>query len=85
MKNNRLQHSLPVPFLLNSEKDFNNEKNFTVVVNEKAMTGAFNKANYDTFKGKTIRAKGKVSKFQNQVQVQINDEKNLKIVESDKK
>jgi alkaline phosphatase D len=71
--------------LLNSEKDFNNEKNFTVVVNEKAMTGAFNKANYDTFKGKTIRAKGKVSKFQNQVQVQINDEKNLKIVESDKK
>ncbi len=67
--------------LLNSDKDFGSDRNFTVVVNEKAMTGAFDKATYDTFKGKTIRAKGKVTVFKDAPQIQIDDAKALEIVE----
>lgn len=67
--------------LLNSLKDFRSEDNFTVVVNEKAMTGVFDKATFDTFKGKTIRAKGKLSEYQGKVQLQIDDAANLEVVE----
>jgi len=70
--------------LLNSDKDFNSDKNFTVVVNEAAMTGPFDKATYDTFKGKTIRAKGKVTLFKDAPQIQIDDAKLLEIVEEKK-
>lgn len=66
--------------LLNSLKDFRSVENFTVVVNEKAMTGAFEKATFDTFKGKTIRAKGKLSEYQGALQLQIDDPMNLEIV-----
>jgi len=71
--------------LLNSDKDFNSDKNFTVVVNEKAMTGKFEKATYDTFKGKTIRAKGKVTLFKDAPQIQIDDAKLLEIVDEKEK
>ncbi|MCU0706032.1 MAG: alkaline phosphatase family protein [Fimbriiglobus sp.] len=67
--------------LLNSLKDFKSDDNFTVVVNEKAMTGPYEKATYDTFKGKTIRARGKLSEFQKKLQLQIDDPANLEIVE----
>jgi alkaline phosphatase D len=67
--------------LLNSEKDFRSEVNFTVVLNNKAWTGKYEGATYDTFKGKTIRATGKLSTFQGALQIQIDDEKNLEIVE----
>jgi len=67
--------------LLNSEKDFKSDKNFTVVVNAKAQTGKFDKATFDTFRGKTIRVKGKLSTFQGNLQIQVNDEKELEIVE----
>ena len=70
--------------LLNSEKDFKNERNFTVVVNDKARTGKLDKATFDTFKGKTIRVKGKLSTFQNNLQIQVNDEKDLEFVEEKK-
>ena len=40
-----------------------------VVLDTKAMTGAYEKATFDTFKGKTIRAKGKVQKFKDQYEV----------------
>ena len=68
--------------LLNSEKDFQSETNFTVAVNEKAMTGKYDKATYDTFKGKTIRVKGKLSTFQDRLQIQVDDAGSLEIVES---
>jgi len=68
--------------LLNSQKDFKSDTNFTVVVNDKAWTGKFDKATYDTFKGKTIKAKGKLSTFNGTLQIQINDEKDLEIVEA---
>jgi alkaline phosphatase D len=67
--------------LLNSLKDFRSVDNFTVVVNEKAMTGPYAKATFDTFKGKTIRAKGKLSEYQNQLQLQIDDAAMLEVVE----
>ena len=70
--------------LLNSEKDFASEKNFTIAVNEKAMTGKFDKATFDTFKDKTIRVKGKLSEFQKKLQIQINDAKDIEIVEAEK-
>ena len=70
--------------LLNSEKDFQNEKNFTVAVNEKAMSGKYDKATFDTFKGKTIRVKGKLTTFQDRLQIQVNDAKDLEIVDSEK-
>ncbi|MEO2090521.1 MAG: hypothetical protein ABGY75_13635 [Gemmataceae bacterium] len=66
--------------LLNSLRDFRSDDNFTVVVNEKAMTGDYAKATFDTFKGKTVRAKGKLSEFQKKLQLQIDDPKNLEIV-----
>jgi alkaline phosphatase D len=68
--------------LLNSLKDFKSDDNFTVVVNEKAMTGKYEKATFDTFKGKTIRAKGKLSEFQKKLQIQIDDAAMLEIVEA---
>ena len=70
--------------LLNSDKDFKSDKNFTVVVNDKALTGKLEKATFDTFKGKTIRVKGKVSTFQGSLQIQVNDEKEIEIVEAKK-
>ncbi len=67
--------------LLNSESDFRSEMNFTVVVNAKARTDKYKAATVDTFKGKTIRAKGKVTEYQNRPQLEINDETMLEIVE----
>ena len=70
--------------LLNSLKDFKSDDCFTVVLNAKGMTGTFEKATFDTFKGKTIKAKGKLSEFGGKMQLQINDEKSLEIVEEKK-
>jgi len=70
--------------LLNSEKDFRSDKNFNVVVNDKAWTGKFDKATFDTFKGKTIKAKGKLSTYMGKLQLEINDEKDLEIVDAKK-
>lgn len=67
--------------LLNSEADFRSAKNFTVVVEADAMTGLFEKATFDTFKGKTIRAKGTVKEYMKQVEIMVDDAKNLEIVE----
>ena len=67
--------------LLNSRKDFKSDDCFTVVLNTKAMTGKFDKATYDTFKGKTIRAAGKLSSYGGKLQLQIEDEKSLEVVE----
>ncbi len=72
--------------LLNSEKDFRSEKNLTVVVNAKALTGKWDKATFETFKDKTVRVKGKVTKYtpkagNDQIEIMVNDEKQIEIVE----
>lgn len=66
---------------LNSHADFRNEKNFTVVVTGKALVeGEWKDLKPDDLKGKVIRVKGKVSKFQEKPQIIIEDEKKLEIV-----
>lgn len=65
---------------LNSEADFKDEKNFTVVMNAKSREGTWKDATGDTFKGKTVRIKGKLSKFQNQIQIEVDDEKQVEVV-----
>ncbi len=71
--------------LLNSDADFRAKANFTVVFNEKAKNGKYDKADYDTFKDKVIRATGKVTQFKDAPQIQIDDEKSLEIIEAEKK
>jgi alkaline phosphatase D len=66
--------------LLNSLKDFKSDDCFTVVLNEKGRTGPLANSTYDTFKGKTIRAKGKLSEYMGKLQLQIDDAKDLLIV-----
>lgn len=65
---------------LNSESDFRDEKNFTVVMNAKSREGIYKDATGDTFKGKVVRVKGKLSKFQNQIQIEVDDEKQIEVV-----
>jgi alkaline phosphatase D len=67
--------------LLNSDKNFRSDDNFTVVVNEKAMTGKYEKATHDLFMDKTVRAKGTLSEYQGKLQIQVDDAANLEIVE----
>ncbi|MBL8866944.1 MAG: hypothetical protein JNK93_15410, partial [Planctomycetia bacterium] len=62
------------------EADFRDEKNFTVVMNAKSREGTWKDATGDTFKGKTVRIKGKLSKFQNQIQIEVDDEKQVEVV-----
>lgn len=65
---------------LNSEKDFRNDLNFTVVLNASAMKGKWAKANSDTFKDKIIRVNGTVSKFRDAPQIEVNDENQIEII-----
>ena len=67
--------------LLNSLKDFKSADCFTVVVNDKALAGAWEKATYDTFAGRTIRAKGKLSEYGKKLELVIDDAKDLEVVE----
>lgn len=66
---------------LNSERDFRSELNFTVVLNAAARKGKWEKATADTFKDKVIRVTGTVSEFRNSPQIEVNDEKQIEIVE----
>jgi len=66
---------------LNSEKAFKDPLNFTVVVNAKAKTGKWEKATPDTFKNKTIRVTGTVSEFKGSPQIEVNEEKQIEILE----
>lgn len=67
--------------LLNSEADFRSDKNFTVLLEINSMSGPYSKAKYNTFEGKTIRATGMVKEFNKQLEIVVDDAKNLQIVE----
>jgi len=67
--------------LLNSESDFRSDKNFTIVVEPAALTGPFASASFETFKGKTIRAKGLVKEYMKQIEIVISEANNLELVE----
>jgi len=66
---------------LNSDADFKSEANFTVVVNAKARSDKYKEATGDTFKGKTVRVKGKLSEYQKRLQLEIDDEKQLEVID----
>ena len=69
---------------LDSEENFRDEKNFAVVITKKGAEslnndGIDNPA--DHFKGKTIRAKGKVSEVDGIPRIEIDDAKQIEIPE----
>jgi len=66
---------------LNSEKNRNDELNFTVVVGTMALTGKWEKATKETFVGKTVRVTGTVSEFNKTLQIVVDDEKQLEILD----
>ncbi len=66
--------------LLNSQTDYRNERNFTVVVNRSAMTGHFANADLETFLGETIRVKGVISIYQATKQLQVDAAEQLELV-----
>jgi alkaline phosphatase D len=68
--------------LLNSEKDFRDKGNFTVVLQAKALKGKFEKATDKTFNGKHIRVSGTVILYKDsQPEIIVEEEKQLEIVE----
>ncbi len=67
---------------LNSDKNFRNKENFTVVLMPKGKTGKWEKADGDTFKGKIIRATGTVKLFKDSPQLDIAEPAQLEIVEA---
>ena len=83
---NALEHRGEI--FLDSEEDFHDEKNLGIVVTK---TGAakFKEAKVDDpavhFKAKTIRVKGKVIIVEERPRIEVDDPKQIQIVEKDKK
>jgi len=67
--------------LLNSDTDFRSPKNFTVVVNQSALTGDYSNASFENFKEKTIRASGKISLYNGAKQLQIDDASKIMLIQ----
>jgi len=69
---------------LNSEEKYQNDKNFTVVIDAKAA-GQLKEAKIDDpathFKGKTIRVSGTVTTFRDHPQIKVEDAKQIQVVE----
>jgi hypothetical protein len=71
-------------YFLDSEEDFHDEKNLSVVVSYD-HAGKFHEAGIDDpseyYKGKTIRVTGKVIEEDNQVRIRVEDPKQIKLVD----
>ena len=69
---------------LNSEEDFKNPKNFTLFIDKDALA-KFKEAKIDDpsahFKGKLVRAQGKVVLYQNRPEIKLGSPDDIKIVE----
>jgi DNA/RNA endonuclease YhcR with UshA esterase domain len=72
---------------LNSEANFRDAKNFTVVLDQKALE-KFKKAKIDDpaahFKGKTIHVTGMVTLFREHPQIKVEDADQVSVVEKKK-
>jgi len=72
---------------LNSAAKFRNAKNFTVVIDQKALE-KFKKAKIEDpaahFKGKTIRVTGTVTLFREHPQIKVDDPGQVSVVEKKK-
>ena len=66
---------------LNSEADYKSDANFVVVLSVKALGDKYKEATGDTFKGKTIKATGKVILYQKKPEIIVDDEAKLEVVE----
>ncbi len=69
---------------LNSEAEFKDPKNFTLFIDKDALA-KFKEAKIDDpaahFKGKTVRAEGKVVLYQNRPEIKLGGPDDIKIVE----
>jgi DNA/RNA endonuclease YhcR with UshA esterase domain len=69
---------------LNSEEDFKSSKNFTLFIDKDALA-KFKEAKIDDpsahFKGKLVRAQGKVVLYQNRPEIKLGGPDDIKIVE----
>lgn len=69
---------------LNSEKNFRDKENLTIVLTKDARKGIWEKATGDTFLNKPIKVTGTVSEFNGSLQIEIKDEKMIEIIEEKK-
>lgn len=68
--------------LLNSERDYRSDDNFTIVITGAAYEmGKWKGADLDVFKDKTIRVKGTIAEYNGKPQIQVRDEGQIEIVE----
>lgn len=67
--------------LLNSQENHRSPENFTVVVNPSALSGQFQNAKLEQFKGKQIRAEGQISIYRGQKQLVVDSAEQLQMVE----
>jgi DNA/RNA endonuclease YhcR with UshA esterase domain len=72
-------------FFLNSEKNFKDEKNFTLFI-DKAGAKKFEEAKIDptNYEGKTVRARGEVKLYRERPEIIVTEPKQLEIVEKKK-
>ncbi len=69
---------------LNSEKNFRDKDNFTIVLTKDARKGIWEKATGDTFLNKPVKVTGTVSEFNGSLQIEVKDEKMIEIIEEKK-
>jgi alkaline phosphatase D len=67
--------------LLNSQSDFRDEKNLTVVLTGDALAGRFKGRPADAWEGRTIRVTGRVTEYQKRPQIELADDKPVEEVE----
>jgi DNA/RNA endonuclease YhcR with UshA esterase domain len=72
-------------FFLNSEKDFKDEKNFTLFI-DKDGAKKFEEAKIDptSYSGKTVRASGEVKLFRERPEIVITDPKQIQVIDTKK-
>jgi DNA/RNA endonuclease YhcR with UshA esterase domain len=72
---------------LNSEEDFRNEKNFSVMVSKKAVA-RYKKMNIDDvathFVTKTIRVTGTIALYKDKAEIVVNDPKQIQLLDDKK-
>ena len=67
--------------LLNSERDNRSPRNLTVVLEKSSLTGPLETPDTKALINKTVRAKGKITLFNDTKQVQITDSSNIEIID----
>ncbi|XZE54730.1 alkaline phosphatase D family protein [Planctomycetaceae bacterium SH139] len=67
--------------LLNSEPNFRNPRNFTIVVNRSAFTGPLANANLETFLNHSIRVRGVISVHNSAKQLVVEDVEQIDILD----